>query len=50
MKGRRISYCADYLQNNLNNLKSTWKGVKNLISLKKFPNAAPSNILDNGQS
>ena len=50
MKGRRISYCTDSLQNNLNNLKSTWKGVKNLISLKKISNAAPSNIFDNGQS
>ena len=50
MKGRRISYCTDSLKNNLNNLKSTWKGVKNLISLKKISNAAPSNIFDNGQS
>ena len=50
MKGRRISYCTDSLQNNLNNLKSTWKGVKNLISLKKISNAAPPNIFDNGQS
>ena len=50
MKGSRTSNCTNYLQNNLNNLKSTWKGVKNLISLKKFSNAAPSNIFDNGQS
>ena len=50
MKGSRRSNCTNYLQNNLNNLKSTWKGVKNLISLKKISNATPSNIFDNGQS
>ena len=25
-----ISYFTNYFQNNLNNLKSTWKGIKNL--------------------
>ena len=42
-------YSTNYFQNNLNNLKSTWKGIKNLISLKALPNAAPSNIFDNGR-
>ena len=42
-------YFTNYFQNNLNNLKSTWKGIKNLISLKALPNAAPSNIFDNGR-
>ena len=38
------------MQNNLNDLKSTWKGIKNLISLKVLPNVAPSSILDNDWS
>ena len=50
MKESRKSYLRNYLQNNLNDLKSTWKGVNNLISLKELPNVAPSNIFDNGQS
>ena len=43
-------YSTNYFQNNLNNLKSTWKGIKNLISLKALPNAALSNIFDNGRA
>ena len=31
-------------------MKSTWKGIKNLIFLKELPNVAPSNIFDNGRS
>ena len=44
------SYFTNYFQNNPNDLKSIWKGIKNLISLKEFPNVALSNIFDNGQS
>ena len=28
----------------------TWKGIKNLISLKELLNVAPSSIFDNGRS
>ena len=31
-------------QNNLNHLKSTWKGIKNLISLKELLNVALHSI------
>ena len=44
------SYFTKYFQNNLNDLKSTWKGIKTLIFLEKLPNIAPSTIFDNGQS
>ena len=47
MKESKKSYFTNYFQNNLNDLKSTWKGIKNLISLKELPNVAPSNIFDN---
>ena len=46
-KESKKCYFTNYFQNNLNNLKSTWKGIKNLISLKALP--APSNIFDNGR-
>ena len=44
------SYFTNYFQNNPNDLKSIWKGIKNLISLKELPNVAPSNVFDNGRS
>ena len=31
-------------------MKITWKGIKDLIFLKEFPNVAPSNVFDNGRS
>ena len=50
MKESKKSYFTKYFQNNLNDLKSTWKGIKNLISLKELSNVAPSTILGNGRS
>ena len=38
------------MQNNINDWKNTWKGIKNLIFLKVLPNVAPSSILDNDWS
>ena len=31
-------------------MKSTWKGIKNLISLKELPNVAPYNIFDSDRN
>ena len=50
MKESKKSYFKNYFQNNLNDLKSTWKGIKNLISLKQLLNVAPYYVFDNGQS
>ena len=47
MKKIKRFHFTSYFQNNLNDLKSTWKGMKNL---KELPNVAPSNIFDNSQS
>ena len=41
MKESKRSYSTNYFQNNLNDLKSSWKGIKNLIFLKELPNVAP---------
>ena len=49
IKESRKSYFTNFFQSNLNDLKSTWKGIKNLIPLKELPNLAPSNISDNGR-
>ena len=35
MKEDNTSYFTNYFQNNLNDLKLTWKGIKKLISLKE---------------
>ena len=43
-------YYINYFQNNLNDLKSTLKGIKKLISLKELFNIAPSNIFHNRRS
>ena len=45
-----ICSTENYIQNNLNDLKSIWKGIKKLISLKEMSNIAPSNYFDNGHS
>ena len=50
MKESKKSYFTNYFQNSLNDLKSTWKGIKNLIPLKELHIVAPSNIFDNGRS
>ena len=50
MKESKRSYITNYFQNNLNELKSTWKSITNLISLKELPNVAPWIIFDNGRS
>ena len=50
MRERKISYSTNYFQHNLNDLKSTWKGIKNLFSLKELPDVVPSNIFDNYRS
>ena len=49
MKESKKYYFTNYFQNNLNDLTSAWKVIKNLISLKELPKLAPSNIFDNGQ-
>ena len=48
MKQSKKSYFRNYFRNNLDDLKITWKSIKNLISLKELPNVVPSNIFDNG--
>ena len=50
IKESQRSYFTNYLQSNLNDLKNTRKGIKNLISLQELPNVAQSNFFDYGRS
>ena len=50
MRESKMSYSTNYFQPNLNDLESTWKGIKNLVSLKELTDVVPSNIFDNGRS
>ena len=50
IKESKRFYFTNYFQNNLNKLKSTWKGIKNLAFLKELPNVAPFNNFDKGRS
>ena len=38
-----------YFQKQLNDLKSSWKDIKTLLSVKESPSKVPSTITDNGQ-
>ena len=42
-RGKR-SYFANFFNDNLNNLKNTWKGISNLISLKAVSHSFPSSM------
>ena len=45
-----ICSTENYIQNNINDLKSIRKGIKKFISLKEMSNIASSNYFDNGRS
>ena len=42
LKRSKQSHFTDYVQTNINYLRNTWKGIKNLISLKRSINSVPS--------
>ena len=50
MKESKRTYFTNYFQNNLNDLKSTCKGIKKLIFLEELSNIVSSNIFDNSRS
>ena len=47
LKRSKQSYFTNYFQTNISDLKSTWKGIKKLISLKRASNSVPSAIIEN---
>ena len=44
LKRSKRLYFTKFFNDNLNNLKNTWKGIKNLISLKNVSHSSPSSI------
>ena len=49
MKKSKQAYCNKYFERNSNNIKTTWKGIKSLISLKTAASNVPTVLsLDNG--
>ena len=44
LKKSKCLYFTKMFNDNLNNLKNTWKGIKNLISLKNVLHSYPSSI------
>ena len=43
-------YFTKFVKDNLNNLKNTWKGIKNLISAKTISHSSPSSIYYNNKT
>ena len=50
LKRSKRLYFTTFFNDNLNNLKNTWKGIKNLISLKTVSNSSPSSIYYNNKT
>ena len=47
LKQIKKSYYNYYFRNNINNIKSTWKGIKSIISLNTKESESPKIILNN---
>ena len=43
------TYCTDYFQNSLNDIKNTWKGIKEPINLKPSRTKQKINLNINGK-
>ena len=50
LKRSKRLYFTNFFNDNLNNLKNTWKGIKNLISLKTISHSSPSSIYYNNKT
>ena len=50
LKRSKRSHFTKFFTDNLNNLKNTWKGIKNLISLKSISHSSPSSIYYNNKT
>ena len=51
MKKNKLVYCDKYSERNWNNIKTIWKGIKSLISLKTVAYSVPTVLsLNNGNT
>ena len=44
MKQSKQIYCTKFFENNWNNIKNTWKGIKTVISIKNITATVPHSI------
>lgn len=44
------SYYENFLKNNFNDLKSTWKGIRNLVSMTESTTPVPNTVFQNYES
>ena len=44
MKQSKQIYCTKFFENNWNNIKNTWKGIKTVISVKNITATVPHSI------
>ena len=49
-KKSKKSYYENFLKNNFNDLKSTWKGIRNLISMTESTTSVPNTVSQNDES
>ena len=49
-KKSKKSYYDNFFKNNLNDLKNTWKGIRNLISMTKSATSVPNTLSQNDES
>ena len=50
LKRSKHTYFSSFFQNHVNGLKSTWKGIKRIISLKDSRSTVPSTIIEDSIS
>ena len=50
LKKIKHTYFSPFFQNHINDLKSTWKGIKRIISLKDSSSTVPSTIIEDNIS
>ena len=49
-KKSKKSYYENFLKNNFNDLKGTWKGIRNLISMTESTTSVPNTVSQNDES
>ena len=47
LKRSKQSHFTNYFQTKINDLQNTWKGIKNLVSMKRTSNSVPSVVNEN---
>ena len=50
MKQSKQNYYTKYFENNWNNIKNTWKGIKTIISIKNITATVPHSIEFNNKT